>query len=162
MKFAQNVLAAAVLVAAAVLIYHSFSSRTLETRLGTSERRIDVVEKGSRDQGQVLEVQRKEIGAQGEKLKGQREDMVQVKQRLAAAEARLAELARAAEGDRTDLLKLRSALKDLEARSVEEERQRLALEDAGREIKKGVQRDQEIERRLLLIEKHLGIARPQP
>jgi chromosome segregation ATPase len=158
-KLFWNVLAAfLVVVAAGFLLYQQLSSRW--------ERQIEDVAQATRTQAKVLEKQGGEIGEHA--------------QRLGAAEARIVELSRAAEADRAavaklqgdlsrasalsqaDLAKLRVEVEELKTRNADQERRRRELEDLARDLKKTLQRDAELERRLLLIEKQLGIERPQP
>jgi predicted RNase H-like nuclease (RuvC/YqgF family) len=162
MKALGNILLCVVVIVAGGLIYQYLSSQSLDRRVGNSERRLEVVSEESQAHQKSLEAQKKELETHKESIAGQTKEISELWKRVQAAEGRLTDLARSGDADRASLARLRAEIDELKGKSAEEDARRRQLEELGRELKKSLQRDAELERRLAAIERQLGIERPIP
>jgi len=161
-KTLKNILGIVLASVVAVFAYQFIGSRALDRRVEETERRVE--DQKTRIEGIAVQTGRQSaaLKEQEAKLATQGEDLVEVKKRLAAAEERLKGLGSAAQEDRVRLAGLKKEIEELQARCVELERSRSEIDQVGREMKRQLQRDIELDRRLTNIEKKLGIERPQP
>ncbi len=162
MKVLQNVLAVGVLAGCGLLIWGFLGSRNIERRVGDSEHRIDDVSREAREHGETLARQDKEISLHDETIRSQTQEIADLKKRLAAAEARIGELTRDAEASRSEIQKLKTKVDDLAVQVSSFQDKRRSLDDLSRDLKKRLEREMDLERRLQTVEKQLGIERPQP
>jgi predicted RNase H-like nuclease (RuvC/YqgF family) len=183
MKIVQNVLAVVVLVMVAAIAYQYLTSSSLTSRLADTERwiqdskaKIESVEQETHTQRDVIQKQEKEIASHSESLGTQGKEIVDLKARVTAAEAKIMDLARSAEADRAEIDHHRAEIEKLrgDVEAVLKQKEDLAarqkqVDDLHRDLKKSLERSNvlernstELERRLVAIEKQLGIERPAP
>ncbi len=183
MKILQNVLAVVVLFLVAAIAFQYFNSGSLDSRLGSTERqvletkgRIELVALDARTQGEAVKKHAQEIAAHSESLGTQGREIADLKTRVTAVEMKIADLSKSAETDRgqidrhrSEIEKLRGDLDAMLAQKEDLEKRKKELDELRRELKKSLERSNdleknstELERRLLVIEKQLGIERPQP
>ena len=148
MKFLQSIGALLVVGALLVFGYHEITSWSLDQRLGTTERRVEDVARESQEQRTALTKHETEIETHAETLREHKKEVTDLEKRVATAEGRIEELGKESAAVRKNLEDLMAA----------EEKRAKALE----ELKKSLKRDADLERRLQLVEKQLGLDRPQP
>jgi len=161
-KFLQSIGALLVVGALLVFGYHEITSWSLDHRLGTAERRVEEVARESQEQKTAITKHESVIETHAETLREQKKEVTDLEKRVAAAEVRIEELGKESASVRKNLDDLLAAIEVLKERAAGEEKRAKALEDLSRELKKSLKRDTELERRLQLVEKQLGLERPQP
>jgi len=173
MKSVQTIVAGAVLIALSAVAYQYFTTSSLPGRVGKTEldvkenaTRIEAVEKAT---GETLKKHDKEILTHTETIGLQGRDIGDLQKRVTVAEGKIVELSQASKEDRTqveksraDVAQLRSEIEALTGQKNDDDRRRRELDDLRKDLRKSLDRGEELERRLSAIEKQLGIERPQP
>ena len=166
MKFLQKVSVLAVVAVIGAVAYEYLSSRTLDSRVGKTEQRLE--ETGSRVEGLARESRSHEESIRKEEEKNvsqdatlgsHAKDIAELQKRIGIAETRIAELTRSADADRKETRDELARLRE-EVKALSQERDE--LDGLRKDLKRSLDRSVELERRLIRIEKQLGIERPQP